>query len=76
MFVLMIFNNKLSFFNSRHKILNTMIEQRHQLESLYMNDTVEEQNRILRQINDFIMVLSKDLCENIGTQVDFLLDKE
>ena len=46
-----------------------MIEQRQNLELFYMNDTVEEQNRILRQINDFIIVLSKDLCEHVGTQV-------
>ncbi|CAF3335702.1 unnamed protein product [Rotaria sp. Silwood1] len=54
--------------DTRHKILNTMIEQRQNLESFYINDTVEDQNRILRQINDFILVLSKVLCEHIGTQ--------
>ncbi|CAF3911154.1 unnamed protein product [Rotaria sp. Silwood2] len=54
--------------HTRHKILNTMIEQRQNLESFYINDTVEDQNRILRQINDFLLVLSKVLCEHIGTQ--------
>ncbi|CAF0829545.1 unnamed protein product [Rotaria sordida] len=54
--------------DTRHKILNTMIEQRQNLELFYINDTVEEQNRILRQINDFILVLFKALCEHIGTQ--------
>lgn len=48
-----------------------MIEQRQNLESIYINDTVEAQSRILHQINDFSMVLSKILCENIGTQVSF-----
>jgi hypothetical protein len=47
-----------------------MIEQRHNLELFYINDSVEEQNRILRQINDFIIVLSKALCEHVGTQVN------
>ena len=50
-----------------------MLEQRQHLESIYMNDTVEEQNRILRQMNDFILVLSKALCGHIGTQVSSLL---
>ncbi|CAF1378445.1 unnamed protein product [Rotaria magnacalcarata] len=54
--------------DTRNKILNTMLEQRQNLESIYMNDTVEEQNRILRQMNDFILVLSKALCEHIGVQ--------
>jgi hypothetical protein len=47
-----------------------MFEQRQNLELFYLNDTVEEQNRILRQINDFIIVLSKALCEYISTQVN------
>ena len=38
--------------DSRQKILDTMIEQRQNLELLYINDTIEEQNRIIHQIND------------------------
>ncbi|CAF1117915.1 unnamed protein product [Adineta steineri] len=53
----------------RYKILDTMIEQRQNLELFYINDSIEEQNRILRQINDFIIVLSKALCEHIDTQI-------
>jgi hypothetical protein len=49
-----------------------MFEQRQKLEEFYLNDTVEEQNRIVRQINDFIIVLSKALCEYVGTQVIFV----
>ncbi|CAF3489334.1 unnamed protein product [Rotaria socialis] len=58
--------------DTRNKILHTMLEQRQNLESIYMNDTVEEQNRILRQMNDFILVLSKALCEHIDAQ--FLIE--
>jgi hypothetical protein len=47
-----------------------MIEQRENLELFYINDKIEEQNRILRQINDFIIVLSKILCEHVDTQVN------
>jgi hypothetical protein len=52
-----------------------MIEQRQNLELFYINDTVEEQNRIIRQINDFMVVLVKALCEYIDPQVNlrFLL---
>ena len=46
-----------------------MIEQRQKLELLYTNDIIDEQNRILRQINDFILVLSNILCRYIDTQV-------
>lgn len=46
-----------------------MIEQRQNLESIYINDTIEEQNRILRQMNDFVLVLFKALCEHMGTEV-------
>jgi len=53
-----------------------MIEQRQNLELFYINDTVEEQNRILRQINDFMIVLSKALCEHIDTQVNLFLLKK
>ncbi|CAF1328632.1 unnamed protein product [Adineta steineri] len=53
----------------RYKILDTMVEQRQNLELFYINDSIEEQNRILRQINDFIIVLSKALCEHIDTQI-------
>jgi hypothetical protein len=53
-----------------------MIEQRQNLELLYINDTIEEQNRILRQINDFMIVLSKVLCEHIDIQVDRFLFKK
>jgi hypothetical protein len=54
-----------------------MIEQRQNLELFYINDTVEEQNRIIRQINDFMVVLFKALCEYIDPQVNlrFLLKK-
>jgi hypothetical protein len=45
-----------------------MVEQQQHLELFYMNDTVEEQNRIIRQINDFMIVLSKSLCEYIDIQ--------
>ncbi len=62
--------------NSRQKILNKMIEQRQNLELFYLNDTVEEQNRILRQINDFMIVLSKALCEHIGAQVNLFVKKK
>ena len=54
---------------SRHRILDEMVEQRQQLELFYMNDTVEVQNRILRQINDFLLVLAKAACEHLGTAV-------
>jgi len=47
-----------------------MIEQRENLELFYINDKIEEQNRILRQINDFIIVLSKILCEHVDKQVN------
>ncbi|CAF1403521.1 unnamed protein product [Adineta steineri] len=53
----------------RYKILDTMVEQRQNLELFYINDSIEEQNRILRQINDFIIVLSKALCEHIDIQI-------
>ncbi|CAF1390788.1 unnamed protein product [Adineta steineri] len=53
----------------RYKILDTMVEQRQNSELFYINDSIEEQNRILRQINDFIIVLSKALCEHIDTQI-------
>jgi len=53
-----------------------MIEQRQNLELFYINDTVEEQNRILRQINDFMIVLSKALCEHIDIQVNLFLLKK
>ncbi|CAF0776765.1 unnamed protein product [Adineta ricciae] len=53
----------------RHQILNTMNEQRQKLEVLYTNDSIEEQNRIVRHINDFVMVLSKALCKHLGTQI-------
>jgi hypothetical protein len=53
-----------------------MIEQRQNLELFYINDTVEEQNRILRQINDFMIVLSKALCEHIDIQVKLFLFEE
>lgn len=56
----------IKFIFSRQQILNTMIEQRQNLEFFFMNDTIENENRILRQINDFIIVLSKSVCENIG----------
>ena len=52
-----------------------MFEQRRNLELFYLNDTLEEQNRILRQISDFIIVLSKALCEYLGTQVNLLCNK-
>ncbi len=64
-----------SSFHSRQKILNTMIEQRQNLELFYVNDTVEEQNRILRQINDFMIVLAKALCGYVDTQVNFFQKK-
>ncbi len=47
-----------------------MIEQREHLELFYINDTIEEQNRIIRQINDFMIVLFKILCQYIDTQVN------
>jgi len=53
-----------------------MIEQRQNLELFYLNDTIEEQNRILRQINDFMIVLSKALCEHIGAQVNLFVKKK
>lgn len=46
-----------------------MTEQRQQLELLYTNDIVDEQNRILRQINDFTLVLFNLLYRYIDTQV-------
>lgn len=46
-----------------------MSEQRQKLEVLYRNDSIEEQNRIVRHIHDFVMVLSKALCKHLGTQV-------
>lgn len=46
-----------------------MIEQRRNLELFYINDTVEGQNRILRHINDFIIVVFKILCKHADTQV-------
>lgn len=55
--------------NSRQKIVDTMIEQREKLEMLYTNEIVDEQNRILRQINDFIVVVSNILCRHVDTQV-------
>ena len=54
---------------SRRQLLNTMNEQRQKLEVLYTNDSNEEQNRIVRHINDFVMVLSKALCKHLGTEV-------
>lgn len=47
-----------------------MIEQRQELELLYINDTIEDQNRIIRQINDFLLVLSNTLAKHVGRQVD------
>lgn len=53
-----------------------MIEQRQNLELFYINDTVEEQNRIIRQINDFMVVLFKALCEYIDPQVNLRFFKD
>ena len=46
-----------------------MVAQRRDLQLHLINDTVDEQNRILRQINDFLLILSKALCEHGGHQV-------
>ena len=65
-------------FGSRQKIVDRMVEQGQNFELFSMNDTVEEQNRIIRQINDFMLILSKSLCEYIDTHslpeipIDFL----
>ena len=53
-----------------------MFEQRQNLELFYLNDSIEEQNRILRQINDFIIVLSKALCEYISNQVNSFTEEK
>ena len=58
-----------SVWNSRHQIVDGMVEQRRELQLHLINDTVDEQNRILRQINDFLLVLSKALCDHGGHQV-------
>ena len=58
--------------DSRHKILNTMIEKRQNLESFFENNTIENQNRILRQINDFILVLSQILCKHVNIKVSLI----
>lgn len=62
-------NNAFLSIHSRQKIVDTMTEQRQQLELLYTNDIVDEQNRILRQINDFTLVLFNLLYRYIDTQV-------
>jgi hypothetical protein len=65
---LIITSKSIVSFDSRQKIVDRMVEQLQNLELFYMNDTVEEQNRIIRQINDFMIVLSKALCEYIDIQ--------
>ena len=47
-----------------------MIEQRKDLEMFYINDTIQDQNRIIRHINDFLVVLANALDEHIDRQVD------
>ena len=36
----------------------------------YINDTIQDQNRIIRHINDFLVVLANTLDEHIDRQVD------
>ena len=59
------------FFNRQEKLFDTMIEQRKDLEMFYINDTIQDQNRIIRHINDFLVVLANTLDEHIDRQVDF-----
>jgi len=68
--ILIIYKNQFLSTDSRQKIVDTMIEQQQNLELFYINDTVEEQNRIIRQINDFMIVLSKALCQYVDAQVN------
>jgi uncharacterized membrane protein YccC len=48
---------------TRHQVLTEMLEQHRALNRFALQDAVENQNRILRHITDFMLVLSRTICE-------------